>query len=150
MDARAEQQDLIQNPLPQLVIVEPLTRVWELDAEISKLQKQIKERLEERTAALDYAVRAQIIEDDHCRIDVKIKRFRTLDPVRFREAFPEEFMTICDVQRRELEEQMQHLGEKVQITLADKILGKHGKDRLESVPGVVTVKESISYGVLLK
>ena len=147
MDAREEALDLIQNPLPTMAISEPLTRVYELDYIIAKMESALNDRRAERQQILDYAIKEQIAEDENCRLDVKIKRFRTLDPVRFRAAFPEEFMTVCDVQRRDLEEQMQHLGEKIPFTLVDKIMKKA---RLEAALGVVTVKESISYSVVPK
>ena len=134
MDARAEQESLAQNPLPPVVILEPLTRVWELDAEIAKLQKQVGELLEQRTAALDYAIKEQIAEDEHCRLEQKIKRFRTLDPARFRECFPEEYMTACDIERREKEDALNHLGKRINLTLVDKLVKN---DRLTAAPGVV-------------
>ena len=146
MNAREEALDLAQNPLPPLVIVDPLTRVWHLDSEIAALQEQINTLMEQRKQALEYAIKEQIAEDEHCRLDVKLKRFRTLDTVKFRELFPEEFMTVCDIERRELEEKMEHLGEKIPITLVDKLVKK---PRLES-SGAVWVKEVPSYVVVLK
>ena len=145
MDAREEARDLVQNPLPPVVIVDPLTLVYELDGYIAGLQEQINALVEQRTQALDYAVKNNIAEDGRCKLETKTKRFRTLDVIRFREVFPEEFMTVCDVECRDLEEKMQHLGEKIPITLVDKIMKKA---RLEAAQGVVTVKESISYSVV--
>ena len=147
MDARAEQASLATDPLPPVVIVDPLTRVWDLDRQIAALQEQIDELTQQRTEALNYAVQRNITEDGRCRLEQKIRRVRTLDPVRFREVFPEEYMTACDVERRDLEERMEHIGEKINLTLVDKLVKKV---RLEAAPGVVTVKESVSYAAVLK
>lgn len=147
MDAREEQQGLALDPLPPEKIDAPLTKVWTIDGEIAALQEQIAALQEQRKAALDYAVKNNITEDDRYRLDQKVRRIRTLDPARFREVFPEEYMTACDIERRDLEEKMAHLGEKINLTLVDKLVKKV---KLEAAQGVISIKESVSYGVVPK
>lgn len=142
LTAREEAADLVQNPLPREIILEPLALVYALDRDIEVLQARLKDLADQRTKALDYAIKEQIAEDEDYRLDVKVRRIRSIDPAKFAQAFPEAFMTVCDVERQELEEQMNHLGEKIPVTLADKVLGKSGKALMEVAPGVVTIKES--------
>jgi hypothetical protein len=146
MNARDEAQDLMANPLPTVVIMDPLTQVWELDNIIAKMESALNERRSERQQLLDYAVQNRIVEDDRCRLDVKVRRTRTLDVGRFRMVFPEEYMIACDIERKDLEEKMRALGEKIPITLIDKLIKKPALE----ASGAVTVKEAISYGVIRK
>jgi len=147
MDAKAEAADLKANPLPPVVIVDPLSRVWDLDGEIARLQEQISELQQQRTEALEYAVSHQIAEDTRCRLEKKVRKSRILDVAKFRDTFPEEFMTVCDIERRDLENQLGHLGERIPLTLVDKLVKK---PVLEAANGVITVKESVNWGVVLK
>lgn len=147
MDARAEQMSLADCPLPQTLITDPLTRVWTIDGEIAALQEQISALQDQRQAALDYAVKNQIAEDTRCRLEQKVKKFRTLDVARFREVFPDEYRMACEIEHKDIEERSRHVGEKVNLTLIDKLIKKPA---LEAAQGVVSVKESVSYGVVLK
>ena len=147
MDPLEEARDLKANPLPPVVIIDPLARVWCLDGQITALQEEIAELSRQRTEALDYAVANGIQEDTRCRLDKKVKRFRSLDIARFRQTFPEEYMIACDIERKEKEEALNHLGEKINLTLVDRLVKKPA---LEAAQGVVTVKESITYVVILK
>ena len=147
MNAREEAQDLALNPLPTVVIVDPLTRVWNLDGKIEALQEEIHQLQVERMLALDYAIKEQIVEDENCRLDMKTRKTRTLDIARFRDVFPEEYMIACDIERKDKEEALNHIGEKIPITLVDKLVKKHA---LEIAQGVVSVKESVSYAVVHK
>jgi len=146
MNARDEAHDLAMNPLPAIAIMDPLTQVWELDNIIAKMESALNERRSERQQLLDYAVQNRIVEDDRCRLDVKVRRTRTLDVGRFRMVFPEEYMIACDIERKDLEEKMRALGEKIPITLIDKLIKKPALE----ASGAVTVKEAISYGVIRK
>jgi hypothetical protein len=143
MDAKSEARDLKQNPLPPVVIVDPLTRVWDLDRQISELSEQVAALSEQREQALKYAIDHNFREDSCCLLEVeqKVRKSRTLNIDRFREAFPEEYMTACDIERREKEEALNHIGERINITLVDKLVKK---PVLEGAPGVITVKESVS------
>lgn len=143
MDARKEQASLKENPLPEVVIVEPLTRVWDLEKQIADLSEQIAVLSEQREQALHYAIDHNFTEDSCCKLKVerKVRMSRTLDVARFREVFPEEFMTACDIERREKEEALNHIGERINITLVDKLVKKAV---LEGAPGVIAIKESVS------
>jgi hypothetical protein len=147
MDARAEQTSLREDPLPPVVILNPLTRVWNIDGQIAALQEQINDLQQQRTEALDYAIREQIAEDENCRLDRKVRRIRSLDPVRFREVFPEEFRMACDLERKEKTEALEHIGEKITLGLADKLVKKVV---LDAAQGVISVKESESLSVVRK
>jgi len=147
MNAREEALDLMANPLPSVVIVDPLTRVWDLEKEIQHLTEQISDLIREKDAALNYAIKEQIAEDEHCRLDQKIKRFRSLNVERFREVFPQEYNMACSIERKEKMDALDHIGEKVNLTLVDRLVKKAA---LEAAQGVVSVKESVSYAVIRK
>jgi hypothetical protein len=147
MDAREEAASLAENPLPETPIIDPLTRVLTIDGEIAALQEQIAALQEQRQAALNFAVKNNITEDTRCRLETKVRKTRTLDVARFREVFPEEAMIAADKERRELEEKMAHIGERINLTLVDSLVGKA---KLEAAQGVISIKESVSYGVTLK
>ena len=80
-------------------------------------------------------------------IEEKYRKTRTLNIDKFKAVFPEVYMTCCDVERRDLEQKMEHLGEKINLTLIDKLIKPVA---LEAAPGVVLVKETITYGVVRK
>lgn len=147
MNALEEARDLVANPLPEVAIREPLTKVWECDNLIAMLESALSRIREERQAALNYAVKNQILEESEYRIEEKYRKSRTLNIEKFKEVFPEVYMTCCDVERRDLEQKMEHLGEKINLTLIDKLIKPVA---LEAAPGVVLVKESITYGVVKK
>ena len=147
MNGREEAQDLALNPLPTVVIVDPLTRVWNLDGKIEALQEEIHQLQVERMLALDYAIKEQIVEDENCRLDMKTRKTRTLDIARFRDVFPEEYMIACSIERKEKMDALDHIGEKVNLTLVDRLVKKAA---LEAAQGVVSVKESVSYAVVHK
>lgn len=140
MDARAEQKSLADCPLPPTVIINPLTRVWDIDKQIALLQDQIKDLMQQRTEALDYAIKEQIAEDENCRLDVKAGRIvRAINPERFREVFPEEYEMIRQIEIKDLNEKIAHAGEKVPLGVADKLVKPVV---LNNAPGVVTVTQS--------
>ena len=147
MEPRAEQASLAENPLQEIPIVDPLTKVWTIDGEIAALQEQISALQDQRTQALDYAVRHNIAEDARCRLDQKVRKTRTLDAARFRERFPEQYQMACEIERRDLDEKAQHIGEHINLTLVDRLVKK---PFLEAAEGVVSVKESVSYVVVPK
>lgn len=137
MDARAEQVSLNADPLPPVVIVDPLTRVWDLDGRIAALQEQINDLMQQRSEALDYAIREQIAEDENCRLEKKAGRvLRSINPERFREVFPEEWRMIMQIEVRDLTERIAHAGEKIPVGIADKLVKPVV---LNASPGVVTV-----------
>jgi len=147
MDAKSEQLDLKAHPLPEIAIQNPLTFVWELDAQIEALSEHMAGLQEQRNAALEYAVRHHIEEDDKCRIDEKRRRSRTLNLEKFKAVFPEEYLMCCDIERKEKLAALEHIGEKVNLTLVDKLVKSVA---LEAAPGVVSIKESITFLVIRK
>jgi hypothetical protein len=147
MDAKAEQRSLNECPLPPVVIVDPLTRVHECDMEIFRLNQQISDLIRQKTEALDYAVKNDIREDDACYLKENVRKFRTLDIARFREVFPVQFKIACDLERAEKTEALDHIGEKINLTLADKLVKKAS---LDAAQGVISVKETRSYEVVRK
>ena len=147
MDAKAEQLDLKAHPLPEIAILNPLTFVWTLDAEIEALSEHLADLREQRKTALEYAVRHNIDEDDKCRIEEKRRRSRTLNLEKFRAVFPEEYLMCCDIERKEKLEALEHIGEKVNLTLVDKLVKPIA---LEAAPGVVSVSETITFQVIHK
>ena len=147
MDAKAEQRSLIDCPLPQQQIHNPLSYVWECDRQIAALQEQIDDLMTRRKEALDYAIKEQIAEDEDCRLETKLKRFRTLNVERFREVFPEQYKMACDLERAEKTEALNHIGEKIPIGLADKLVKKAS---LDAAQGVISMKESATYEVVRK
>jgi hypothetical protein len=122
------------------VIINPLTRVWDIDGQIALLQDQIADLMQKRTEALDYAIKEQIAEDENCRLDVKAGRIvRAINPEKFREVFPEEWKMIRDLEIRDLNEKMQHMGEKIPLGVADKLVKPIV---LNNAPGVVATTQA--------
>ena len=140
MDAKAEQRSLNECPLPPVVILDPLTRVWEYDAQIAALQEQIANLSQKRAEALNYAIQEQIAEDEHYRLDRKAGRIlRAINPEKFREVFPAEYETIKQIEIRDLNEKIAHAGEKISVGVADKLVKPIV---LNNAPGVVTVTQA--------
>jgi hypothetical protein len=147
MSTMDEAQSLIHNPLPEIAIRDPLTKVYECDNIIAKMESALARIREERTAALNYAVKNNINEEGAFRIEEKYRKTRTLDIDKFAKVFPEEFADCCAIERRELERQLTQLGKKIPLGVVDKVVNPVA---LAAAPGVVLVKETISYGVVRK
>lgn len=147
MDAREEARSLNENPLPQVVIVDPLTQVYEIEREIQLLNEQIGDLIREKTELLDYAVQHNIREDDRCYLKESVRKTRTLDAARFREVFPREWEMARDLEIRDLNDRLTHAGEKIGLTLVDKLVKK---PVLEAAQGVITVSLNKSYEVVRK
>ena len=149
MDAKAEQKSLIDCPLPKTLIINPLTRVLDIDGQIKLLQDQIADLMQQRKEALDYAIAEQIAEDENCRLDVKAGRIvRAINPEKFREVFPAEWEIIKQIEIRDLNEKIAHAGEKVLVGVADKLVKPVV---LNNAPGVVTTtKAPDTYQVVRK
>jgi len=123
MDARAEQKSLADCPLPPTVIINPLTRVWDIDGKIALLQDQIADLMQKRTEAMDYAIKEQIAEDENCRLDVKAGRIvRAINPEKFREVFPDQYAIIKQLEIDDLNLKITHAGEKIPLGAADKLV----------------------------
>ena len=147
MSTMDEARDLILNPLPEIAIRDPLTKVWECDNLIAKLESTLTRIREERQTALTYAVKNNINEEGEYRIEEKYRKTRTLDIERFKDVFPEEYKICCDRERRDLEEKATKIGQKINLTLIDQLIKPVA---LAAAPGVVLVKETITYGVVHK
>jgi hypothetical protein len=140
MDARDEQRSLNECPLPPVVILDPLTRVWEYDTQIAALQEQIADLSQKRAEALNYAIQEQIAEDENCRLDRKAGRIlRAINPDKFREVFPDKYEIIKQLEIDELNLKITHAGEKIPVGVADKLVKK---PVLNAAPGVVTVTQA--------
>lgn len=147
MSTMDEARDLILNPLPEVAIRDPLTKVYECDNIIAKMESALARIREERQAALTYAVKNNINEEGNLRIDEKYRKTRTLNLEKFKTVFPDIYQMCCDVERREKTEALEHIGEKINLTLIDKLIKPVA---LEAAPGVVLVKEMITYSVVRK
>jgi hypothetical protein len=140
MDPKTEQKSLIDCPLPPTVIINPLTRVWDIDGQIALLQDQIKDLMQKRTEALNYAIREQIAEDEDCRLDRKAGRIlRAINPERFREVFPDKYEIIKQLEIDDLNLKITHAGEKIPLGVADKLVKPIV---LNNAPGVVTITQA--------
>ena len=147
MNAIEEARDLVANPLPEVAIRDPLTKVYECDNIIAKMESALARIREERQAALTYAVKNNINEEKDLRIEEKYRKTRTLDIDKFAKVFPEEFADCCAIERRELERQLTQLGKKIPLGVVDKVVNPVA---LAAAPGVVLVKEVITYNVVKK
>jgi len=140
MDARAEQRSLNECPLPPVVILEPLARVWDLDGQIAALQDRIAALQQERAEALNYAIQEQIAEDENYRLERKAGRIlRAINPEKFREVFPDKYEIIKQLEIDELNLKITHAGEKIPVGVADKLVKPIV---LNNAPGVVTVTKA--------
>ncbi len=151
MNATEEAGSLKAEPLPPVVIVDPLTRVWEMDNLIVKMESGLQRARDEREEALQYAIANNVMEEGNLRLNVErsVRKSRTLNVDRFREVFPDEYEMACDIERKDVAERLSHIGEKINLTLVDKLVKKPA---LEAAHGVITVKESetLSYSVVRK
>lgn len=151
MNAAEEARSLKADPLPPVVIVDPLTRVWELDNLIAKMEQGLQRTRDEREEALQYAISNNVQEDSACKLNVKrsVRKSRTLNVDRFREVFPDEYEMACDIERKDISGLLAHVGEKINLTLVDRLVKK---PNLEAAQGVITVKESetLTYSVVRK
>ena len=147
MSTQEEMQDIEKNPLPEQKIENPLTLVYLIDGDIAQLQEQIARMQENRQRALNYAIKHGIMEDTKCRLESKVRKTRSLNITLFAAVFPKQYEMACELERQELDEKKAHVGEKINLTLVDKLVKKAFLDEAE---GVITVKESVSYQVVSK
>jgi len=144
MNAREEAQDLAANPLPLALPIgvnqeDLLGHYLNLEEEILTLRERIEQREEEKAAVLLYALANNIREDNRARIEeTPGRKTRTLNILRFREVFPEEYSIACDIERKDKMDALDHIGEKVNLTLVDRLIKKAA---LAAAPGVITVTE---------
>jgi hypothetical protein len=146
-----EARDIAQTPLPPVVVVNPLYIARMADLEITEMQQRISELMKDRQEALDFAISNNVTEEGNLRLNIErsVRKSRTLNIDRFREVFPEEWQMACDIERKDISDGLKHVGEKINLTLVDKLVKKPA---LEAAQGVVTVKEteSLSYSVVPK
>jgi hypothetical protein len=151
MNALEEASSLKEDPLPAIVFAEPLTRVYQLDAEIERIRELLTEKSHERNLALQYAIDNNVTEDAAHKLNVEraIRKSRTLNLERFREVFPSAYNLACQIERKQLEEQLTHVGERIALGVVDKLIPKAN---LAAAQGVVIVKESetLLYSVVRK
>jgi hypothetical protein len=105
------------------VIINPLTRVWDIDGQIALLQDQIADLMQKRAKALNYAIQEQIAEDENCRLERKAGRIvRAINPDKFREVFPDKYEIIKQLEIDDLNLKITHAGEKIPLGVADKLI----------------------------
>ena len=146
MNPLEELRDLKENPLPATIILNPLTRILEIDGEVGLLMEQARELEREKKELMDYAIENNIEEDEKGCIKKDTRKARTFDILRFRTLFPEEYDAACAFLKRDLEREIKKIGTKFNITLIDKLI----KPIELEAAGVVTVTESYSYRVIRK
>ena len=147
MEANEEAISIRDNPLPPEIITDPLTVVSTIDSQIIELEGIISNLMNERKNALNYAVKNGIREDANYKLVEKTKAMRFLNIERFKQTFPDKYELICQSQRADIQEQLQHIGEKIPLGVVDKMVNKHA---LAAAQGVITVQETISYQVVTK
>lgn len=148
MDPHAEALDLKENPLPPVAIVQgeeflPST-IYQVDLMISELQTRLHDLQKVREKMIDRALELNVLEDATCRIEKKVRTVRVVIPEKFRATFPREFELICEMQRNELQRQMQDVGGFIPVGVADKFVPK--KDSGDCVD----LKTAVSYTVVRK
>jgi len=147
MSTQEELQDLEKNPLPEQKIENPLTLVHLIDGDIAALEEKIATMKENRDRAIGYAIRNGITEDERCRLEKKSRKIRSLNVSLFAAVFPKQYEMACELEKQELEAKKEHVGEKINLTLVDKLVKKAMLDEAE---GVITTKEIVSYQVIQK
>lgn len=117
MEARAEARDLAQNPLPQIAIVDPLTRVWNIDKQIASYQEEIERLTEQREAALTYALDNCIDEDSVCKLVAKKSVStpnRVINVEKIQKELPKVYERIWESKRSEVAAELDKFGKTVE------------------------------------
>ena len=103
MMPKAESASLREYPLP--VIGNMPDHIADLDIEISRMQERVKELQSERDILLNRSIAENMFEGERYHIVKREKSLpRTLDIVKFRECFPDEFQKIIDLQLKNARE----------------------------------------------
>lgn len=117
MNAIEEARDLKANPLPQIVMLDPLTHVWNLDKQITALQEQIELLSEQRKEAMEYALDNSIGEDSECKLVAKktvTTPNRVLNVEKLQKEIPAAYKRIWQQKRDEVKADLDKFGEKVE------------------------------------
>jgi hypothetical protein len=147
MDPHTEALSLKKDPLPVLVTPEDEflpSSIYQLDLSIAEMQERLMKLQQQRSELINRALEVNILEDPFCRIERKVRSVRIVNAEKFRATFPKEFDLICEMQRNELQRQMQDVGGFIPVGVADKFIPK--KDSA----ACVDLKESVSYAVVRK
>jgi len=150
MNAREEAASLAENPLPTVLTDQDRllpSMLWQLDLQIEDINKMLREVKAERERIMARALQTGIMEDPYCRIESKSKYFRKLDSDKFKEAFPEAWSRAVEILTHDYQVMIKTAGKNIGVTLADKLVGKTGKDALALC---MTVEESKVYTVVEK
>ena len=150
MDPKSEALDLAARPLPPVEIPEPLALYMNLDVQIALLEEQLKTLRENRDAAMKYAIEHGIETDGRYRLAhlEKTRTTRQLDIVKFKEKFPKEFEMIKDIQRNSIQNELEHVGEKILLKEVDAVVKKAALE--ESGAVTVLTKVEMQYTVVPK
>lgn len=107
MMPKAESASLKEYPLP--VLVNTPDHIAELDMEISRMMDRVKALQSERDVLLERSVSENMLEGERYHIVKREKKLpRTLDIVKFRECFPDEFLKIIDLQLKNAREKAEN------------------------------------------
>ena len=122
MNAREEALDMAQNPLPPVVILEPLTRVWDIDKQIAAKEKEIEALQEQRNEALNYALDNAIEEDAACKL-VAEKHVSTPNQIinteKIKTELPKVYFRIWELKRSQAKAELDKFGAKVEENKVD-------------------------------
>ena len=150
MDPKSEALDLAARPLPPVEIPEPLALYMSLDVQIASLEEQLKILRENRDAAMKYAVEHGIESDGRYRLArlEKTRTTRQLDIAKFKTKFPKEFEMIKGIQRNSIQNELEHVGEKILLKEVDALVKKAALE--ESVVVTVLTRVEMQYTVVPK
>lgn len=147
MDPHEEALSLKEEPLPVLIAPgdEDLpSQIYQVDQMIDELQERLVNLQRQRGDLINRALERNILEDPFCRIEKKVRAVRIIIPEKFRAMFPKEFDLICEMQRNELQKEMEKVGGFIPVGVADKFVKKaDSRD-------CVDLKESVTYQVVKK
>jgi hypothetical protein len=143
LPAQEEALSLRDEPLPQLIEY-PLAQVYRYDREIAELTARISDLTARRTEALNFAIKQGIRIEGEFKVIEKTRAIRILDIDKFKATFPDKFSLICENQRADIAEGLEHVGEKIALGVVDKLVNKHAL----AASGVISVQEKITYEVM--
>ena len=122
-----ERRSLEEFPLPTIVTEDDTylpTRIAQIDIHILALEASLKALRGTRKEFLERALQVGALEDEYCRIEFRERMDRVLNVPLFRERYPHDFMTICNSQRRDLMREIDQIGSRIPLGVADALTGK--------------------------
>ncbi len=115
-----EQRSLNDEPLPLQEIDKTIpSQIAEIDSEIAHLELEIKELSLQRLNLLDKALKYNILEDAKYKINHIVRKIRSLNVIRFKEIYPDEYDKIVDLQKKQAIEKAEQF---IPIATAEKFV----------------------------